>query len=74
MSTETDTTTGPKFPHVTVQLTGQDGNAFAILGATKKAMQRAGVDPADIEAYMAEATAGDYNHLLATTMNTVDVA
>lgn len=61
------------FPHVTVQLTGEDGNAFAILGKVQKAMRRAGIGEADVKAYMDAATAGDYDHLLAVTMRTVNV-
>jgi len=61
-----------KFPHVKVQLTGKDGNAFFILGSVTKAMRRAKVSQEDIDAYMSEATAGDYNHLLRVTMQTVD--
>lgn len=60
-----------KYPEVTVQLTGTDGNAFAILGAVSKALRKAKVDPAE---FMASATSGDYNHLLATAMRYVDVA
>jgi hypothetical protein len=59
------------FPEVKVKLVGQDGNAFAILGRVQHAMRRAGVAKDDIEAYLKEATSGDYNHLLVTTMNTV---
>lgn len=63
----------PKFPEVTVQLTGQDGNAFMIMGLVTKAMRRAGVSKADIDSYLAEAQSGDYDNLLAVTMQTVDV-
>lgn len=63
----------PKFPDVTVKLIGQDGNAFAVLGLTMKALRRAGVSQADIDAFRAEATSGDYNHLLGTVMATVEV-
>ena len=63
----------PKFPHVEVELVGQDGNAFAILGAASKAMRRADVDKADIDEMMAEAMSGDYNHLLQTVMAKVAV-
>lgn len=38
----------PKFPHVTVKLLGEDGNAFFILGAVIKAMRRAKVSEEDI--------------------------
>jgi hypothetical protein len=63
----------PKFPHVEVELVGQDGNAFAILGAASKAMRQANVDKADIDEMMEEAMGGDYNHLLQTVMATVAV-
>jgi hypothetical protein len=64
--------TTPKFPGVTVQLTGEDGNAFFILGAVKKALKRAGHGDAADE-FFAEATSGDYDHLLQTAMRYVDV-
>ena len=63
----------PKFPHVEVELVGQDGNAFAVLGKVSKAMRRADVDKTDIDAMMNEAMSGDYNHLLQTVMKTVSV-
>ena len=63
----------PKFPHVEVELVGQDGNAFAVLGAASKAMRQADIDKADIDEMMAEAMSGDYNHLLQTVMATVAV-
>ena len=56
-----------KYPEVEVDLVGEDGNAYSILGRVQKAMRRAGVPTGEIEAYLQEATAGDYNHLLATT-------
>lgn len=63
----------PKFPHIEVQLTGNDGNAFAIIGAVTKAMRRGGVSANDIKAYQSEAMSGDYDNLLATSMRYVDV-
>ena len=62
-----------KYPKVCVKLTGSDGNAFAILGAVTKAMREAGLDKDERDAFIAEATAGDYDHLLAAAMNWVDV-
>ena len=56
----------PKFPHIEVELVGQDGNALAILGNVQRAMRQADVDKADIDEMMAEAQTGDYNHLLQT--------
>jgi hypothetical protein len=62
----------PRHPEVQVQLSGQDGNAFAILGRTTAALRQAGVAQEEIDAYFAEATSGDYDHLLQTTMTWVD--
>lgn len=62
-----------KFPEVTVQLVGSDGNAFAIIGAVAKAMRRAGIEKAHIDSFILEATSGDYDHLLQTAMSTVNV-
>ncbi len=64
----TNTQTG-----ITVKLVGNDGNAFAIMGQVQRAMRRAGIDPEVVAEYVAEAMSGDYNHLLATTMNYVEV-
>ena len=56
----------------TVKLIGEDGNAFAILGKVSKALKKAGLTE-EAKKYMEEATSGDYNHLLAVTMEYVDV-
>lgn len=63
-----------KYPHVTVQLSGEDGNAFFILGRVRKAMRQEGVSDEEIFAYTEEAMSGDYDHLLQTTMRTVETA
>jgi hypothetical protein len=63
-----------KYPHVTVQLSDNDGNAFAIMGACRKAARRAKVSSEEIALFTAEATAGDYDHLLATCMAWFDVS
>lgn len=62
-----------KYPNITVKLTKTDSNAFAILGAVRKALKRGGVPAADVEAFTKEATAGDYDALLATVFRWVDV-
>lgn len=64
---------GPKFPHVEVQLTGRDGNAYVIMGAVVSAMRTAGCTPEDIETYQVESMVGDYDHLLRVAMQTVTV-
>jgi len=63
----------PKYPNIKVELSGGDGNAFAVLGKVKRALQRASTPQDEIDQFMKEATSGDYNHLLATAMEWVDV-
>jgi len=63
----------PKFPDVTVTLTGKDGNAFAVMGAVRKAMRQAKISQEEIEAYQNAAMNGDYDNLLRVTMETVNV-
>jgi hypothetical protein len=63
----------PKYPHVTVKLTGRDGNAFAVLSAVRAGMRRAMIDEKECDAFFKEATAGGYDHLLATAMRWVEV-
>ena len=62
-----------QYPNITVQLTGQDGNAYAVLGAVSAALKKAGVNQVERAKFMEEATAGDYNHLLTVCMQWVDV-
>jgi hypothetical protein len=62
-----------KYPDIHVRLTGEDGNAFAVLGAVCKAMQEAGVSLEERMKFSDEATRGDYNRLLRTCMEWVDV-
>ena len=62
-----------KYGNITVQLTGEDGNAFAIVGRVMSALRRNGVPVEEQKQFMHEATSGDYNNLLATCMKWVDV-
>jgi len=62
-----------RYPDIKVELTGTDGNAFAILGKVTKALRRAGCAPSELAEFQAEATSGDYNKLLQTCMSWVDV-
>ena len=63
-----------KYPNVTVTLVGEDGNAFAILGAVSRALKKADVPKPEINQFMDEAESGDYDHLLQTCMKWVDVS
>lgn len=57
----------------TVKLTGEDGNAFYILGAVSKELERNGYTQSEIDEYYEKATSGDYDHLLQVTMEWVEV-
>jgi len=58
-----------------VQLTGKDGNAnaFAIMGACRKAWQRAGNNMNEWKAIQEKMMNGDYNHLLCVAMEHFEV-
>ena len=61
-----------KYPEVKIELVGQDGNAFSILGRCQGIARRAGLDKSQIDEFMTEATSGDYDHLLCTCMEYFD--
>lgn len=61
----------PKYPEIEVQLSGEDGNAFFIIGRVRKAMRRADVPDNEIEQFSVECQSGDYDHLLQTCMKWV---
>jgi hypothetical protein len=66
--------TGIRFPDVEVQLTGEDGNAFGILGRISRELRRSGATADEVSEFTTEATSGDYDHLLRTAMRWVRVA
>ena len=54
-------------------LVGVDGNAFAVMGYTARALRETG--HADLVSKMREeATSSDYNHLLYVCMQYIDIA
>jgi hypothetical protein len=63
-----------RYPHIRIQLSGNDGNAFAILGRIGRAMRDGGVPVAQQELFMDIATRSDYDTLLQTAMLWFDVA
>jgi len=63
----------PKYPDITVQLTGENGNAFHILGLCLSAMRCANISQEERDEFYRQATASDYNHLLITCMNWFNV-
>ena len=63
----------PKFPDIRVKIIGEDGNAFSILAAVRRGLKRAEVENSEIDLFVEEATNGDYNHLLKTVTEWVEV-
>lgn len=63
----------PKHPDISVALTGHDGNAFAIIGRCCAAAHDAELSDEEIAAFMDEAMAGDYDHLLQTAMRWFEI-
>ncbi|MDM8538741.1 hypothetical protein QUF70_18450 [Desulfobacterales bacterium HSG17] len=56
-----------------VKLIDTNGNAFAIIGRVKNALQKAGADKEYMKKYLDEVMSGDYNNLLCVTMDYVHV-
>lgn len=63
-----------KYPNIRVRLSGKDGNAFAILGNVRRAMEKAKVPAKEVSEFFDEATSGDYDHLLYTCGRWVSVS
>lgn len=67
------TVDSPLYADVRVQMIGEDGNAFAVMGRVVAALRKAGASREATDEYTAEAMAGDYDHLLQVTMRWVEV-
>jgi hypothetical protein len=66
--------TTPRYPDITIQLTGQDGNATAIIGRVSRVLRREKVPPEEIEQFVNEAISSPSYHDLLTVVQTwVDV-
>lgn len=64
----------PKYPDITVQLSDKDSNAFVILALCRQAALKAGVSKEEISAFLEEAKADDFDHLVRTAMRWFDCA
>ena len=64
----------PIYKDIEVQLSGEDGNAFAIISRVLMAMKHAEVPAETIKQFSDEAMSGDYDHVLQTCMKYVDCA
>lgn len=68
MNTDSKNTKKPK-----VKLTGEDGNAFAIIGRCRAAARKAGWTQEQLKEFTDAAMSGDYNNVLCTCMEYFDV-
>lgn len=59
--------------NVDVDLVGQNGNAYMVLGICQKAARKAGIEDTKINQFLDEAKQGDYDHLLRTCMKYFNV-
>lgn len=53
---------------VQFNIANSDGNAFALIGGWKRAARQEGWSDDEINAVIAEAKSGDYDHLVQTIM------
>lgn len=53
-------------------LVGVNGNAFSIMGYVTDAMKKTGFSKEDIDDYREHAISGDYDHLVAVSMDLID--
>ncbi len=53
---------------INLELTGIDGNAYAIMGTFSRQARREGWTEQEIELVLEEAKSGNYDHLLSTIM------
>lgn len=63
----------PKYPHITVQLSGNDANGFFIASNVRMALKKNNVPKDEQEKFFNEALSGDYEHLLTTCSKWVRV-
>lgn len=56
-----------------LKLTGQDGNAFMIIGLAKRAAQKAKWPADKVSAMVQEMMSGDYDNLLRVALDNFDV-
>jgi hypothetical protein len=57
----------PKYPNIiiTMDLEGEDGNAFVIMGHVSKRLKMAGATKEEISQYTMDSMSGDYDNLIA---------
>jgi hypothetical protein len=66
---------GPKYPDINVQLSGEDGNIFSIIGRVRRALRDGGASEVDLDAFGREVVdAGDYDSAIRTVMRWVETS
>ena len=62
-----------RHPHIRVQLSGEDGNAFAIITRSRARAREAGLPQTEIDAFVAEClSSGSYERLIQTALRCFD--
>ncbi|WP_282795765.1 hypothetical protein [Streptomyces sp. CC224B] len=64
----------PQHPDVKVQLSGEDGNVYSVIGRIQRALRQAGRGEAATEFVAAARSAGSYDEVIQLAMRTVDVS
>ncbi|MFJ9241001.1 hypothetical protein ACIRJ3_39190 [Streptomyces anulatus] len=64
----------PQYPNVAVQLSGEDGNVYSVIGLVQKALRRAGHREAATEFSQAALGSQSYDEVVQLAMRTVDVS
>jgi len=66
-----DCVPGTNIPKPMCKLVGEDGNCYSVLGLVSTVLRRAGCSEETVDAYRSQACSGDYNTLLAVSMDYV---
>jgi hypothetical protein len=64
----------PKHPDIKVELIGTDGNAAVLIGKVRHALRMARVPNEEITEFTKQATSGDYDQVLTTIGEWVEIA
>ena len=62
-----------KYPEIDVQITGQNGNSFIILSCVITALKNNGISQEECDKFFNEATSGNYDNLIQTCCEWVNI-
>lgn len=65
--------TDVKYPHISLNMSQVDGNAYAIMGAVRRLLKRHGVSQDTVDEFTKEAKNGDYDHMIQTCMRWINL-